>query len=88
MERWFVTYDGKMDEVQFGPLASKDAAIRVRSVIEVVEGHEDLWVLRDDDHPWVYDRELTAPRCPAVRRPITAVQTADDDRNLPNEGSE
>lgn len=62
--KWFVTYDGKVDEdhTQFGPLATQEAALRVREVIEVVEGHEDLWVVQDDDHLLTYDRDLTAPR--------------------------
>jgi hypothetical protein len=62
--KWFVTYDGKVDEdhVQFGPLATQEAAMRVRGVIEAVEGHEDLWIVQDDHHLLTYDRDLTAPR--------------------------
>lgn len=74
--RWFVTYDGIVDEdhVQFGPLATVEAALHVRSVIEVVEGHEDLWVWRDDDHPLTYDRDLTAPRATVRVRDTHAVE--------------
>jgi len=64
MQQWYITYDGKVDEehVQFGPLATQEAALAVRNVIEVVEGHEDLWVRRDDKHLLTYDRDLTSPR--------------------------
>lgn len=62
--KWFVTYDNAVTvgRVQFGPLATKEAAQAVREVIETVEGHEDLWLARDDDHPNVYVRELVEPR--------------------------
>ena len=62
--KWFVAYDGKLDNThaQFGPLASMEAAARVRAVIELLEGHEDLWIVQDDTWPFSYDRDLTVPR--------------------------
>jgi hypothetical protein len=75
--RWFVTYDGKVDEdhCQFGPLATQEAAMRVRSVIEALEGHESLWVVQDDRHLLTYDRSLETPRA-TVRVRDTAASVA------------
>jgi hypothetical protein len=64
MQQWYITYNGKVDadNVQFGPLPTQEAALQVRNVIEIVEGHEDLWVVRDDSHVMSYHRDLAAPR--------------------------
>ena len=67
-----MTYDGIVDaeHVQFGPLATQSAAAFLRAAIEFLEGHEDLWILRDDDHEGLYDRDLTSKSAPVnIRTP-------------------
>jgi hypothetical protein len=68
--RWFIAEDGKVDadHVQFGPLATREAAFMVRHVIETVEDRVDLWVVRDDDHLLTYDRFLMQPRAEVTVR--------------------